>query len=82
MLKPASDNTYVTIPYFLYEAMARVYYGRIQGDFPVSRPLAAEDPAPQFTGTFDLTDDDIPTTWKPQGLAQRKNGAKSSTKST
>lgn len=72
MAKPESDPHYVTIPYFLYEAMARVYYTRTTGDFPVTRPLAAEDPSPKFTGSFTLVDEDIPATWKPQGVAQRK----------
>jgi hypothetical protein len=69
MAKPESDGSYVTIPYFLYEAMARAYYGRVAGDFPVTRPIASESPQPQFTGDFVLSDDDIPTTWQPQGLA-------------
>lgn len=69
--RPESDSQYVTIPYFLYEAMARVYYGRANGDFPVTRPIASETPDPKFTGNFSIVDDDIPPTWKPQGAAQR-----------
>ena len=42
MAKPESDGSYVTIPYFLYEAMARAYYGRVAGDFPVTRPIASD----------------------------------------
>ena len=63
------SDSYVTIPYFLYEAMARAYYARVGGDFPVSRPIANESPQPKFTGEFMLDDEDIPSTWKPQGLA-------------
>lgn len=69
--RPESDSQYVTIPYFLYEAMARMYYGRVNGDFPVTRPIASETPDPKFTGNFTMIDDDIPATWKPQGAAQR-----------
>jgi len=72
MAKPESDSPYVTIPYFLYEAMARVYYSRTSGDFPVTRPIASQEPDPKFTGNFTFVDEDIPPTWKPQGAAQRK----------
>lgn len=68
MTKPESES-YVTIPYFLYEAMARFYYTRVSGDYPISRPLASPDPTPQFTGEFMLNDEDVPPTWKPQGVA-------------
>ena len=71
-MKPESDTQYVTIPYFHYEAMARVYYTRINGDFPVSQPIASEDPSPKFMGNFSIEDDDIPATWKPQGLARKQ----------
>jgi len=80
------SDSYVTIPYFLYEAMARAYYARIGGDFPVSRPIAHESPQPKFTGEFTLEDDDIPSTWKPQGLAaelrKKKPSASSPTSAT
>lgn len=85
MAKPESES-YVTIPYFLYEAMARAYYAKVGGDFPVSRPIASESPQPKFTGDFTLEDDDIPSTWKPQGLAaelrKKKPSAPGTTRST
>jgi hypothetical protein len=69
MVKPESDGSYVTIPYFLYEAMARAYYARTSGDMLPVRPVTHDTPQPQFTGDFTLDDEDIPSTWKPQGLA-------------
>ena len=71
--RPESDSQYVTIPYFLYEAMARVYYGRAHGDFPVTRPIASETPDPKFTGNFTMIDDDIPQLGA-AGAAQRTPG--------
>lgn len=83
MAKPESDSSYVTIPYFLYEAMARVYYGKVNGDFPVTRPIANESPQPKFTGEFTLDDEDVPATWKPQGImAQKKPSATKPTHTT
>jgi hypothetical protein len=81
MEAPKSDETnetnekslYVTIPYFLYEAMARSYYTRGSSDFglPPVRPVASEEPRTEFTGGFDISQDDIPTEWKPLGVARR-----------
>jgi hypothetical protein len=80
MPKPEPE-AYVTIPYFLYEAMARAYYARVGGDFPVTRPIAEESPQPKFTGDFTLDDEDIPSTWKPQGLAAELRKKKTSASS-
>lgn len=78
MSKQEPETTYVTIPYFLYEAMARVYYSRTSGDFPVTPPIASTSPQPKFTGEFTLDDDDVPPTWKPQGLAAELRKKKTS----
>jgi hypothetical protein len=78
MEAPKSNETnektlYVTIPYFLYEAMARVYYTRGSGDFglPPVRPVASEEPRTEFTGMFEVSDDEIPAEWTPLGVARR-----------
>ena len=77
---PQGKMTYVTIPYFLYEAMARLYYTRgLQhqdfGPAPV-RPVASEEPRTEFTGAFDISDDEIPTEWIPLGVARKPDSAR------
>lgn len=85
--KSDTDNPkglYVTIPYFLYEAMARVYYMRGSSDFglPPVRPVASEEPRTEFTGGFELSEDDIPTEWTPLGVARRAEGARANNQSS
>ena len=64
---PRSEH-YVTIPYFLYEAMARTYY-----DKPQNADLPVEDPPPKaedlnLKGLY-FNPIDIPPNWKPGGTA-------------
>jgi len=60
----------VTIPYFLYEAMARAYYAHDKNvDLPVQQP-------PKATNNLNLSDIhfnpfDVPPNWKPGGLAAK-----------
>ena len=60
----------VTIPYFLYEAMARAYYGQARNaDLPV-------ESQPRSTNNLNLSDIhfnpfDIPPHWKPGGVAAK-----------
>ena len=72
---PKSDEKalYVTIPYFLYEAMSRIYYSRNPVDLglPPVRPVESDEPRTEFTGAFELSDDEIPTEWTPMGVARR-----------
>jgi hypothetical protein len=49
--RPESDSQYVTIPYFLYEAMARMYYGRASGNYSVTRSYCIGDPDPSLRAT-------------------------------
>ena len=84
---PKSDKDkpiYVTIPYFLYEAMSRVYYSRNPVDLglPPVRPVVTEEPRTEFTGAFELSDDEIPTEWTPMGVARRKNDGASGNQPT
>lgn len=83
--QPDAKMTYVTIPYFLYEAMARLYYTRgLQhqdfGPAPV-RPVASEEPRTEFTGKFEISDDEIPTEWIPLGVARKPDSASSNDQS-
>jgi len=88
MEAPKSEDNkkslYVTIPYFLYEAMARIYYTRGSSDFglPPVRPVASEEPRTEFTGSFELSEDEIPTEWKPLGVARRKPSASADNQSS
>jgi len=67
-----SDPAYqpVTIPYFLYEAMARAYYAHPKNvDLPVQPP-------PKPSNTLNLSEIqfnpfDVPPNWKPGGLAAK-----------
>ena len=60
----------VTIPYFLYEAMARAYYGQARNsDLPVPEP-----PKPSNNLNFSdiqFNPFDIPPHWKPGGVAAK-----------
>ena len=71
---PESDrdkDLHVTIPYFLYEAMARAYYGQER-----NRDLPVEDPQPKDTNlnlsNLHFNPSDVPPTWRPGGTAARK----------
>ena len=73
-----SDPPSVTIPYFLYEAMARSYYMQERNvDIPV--PAQQPDPVlPSNEGNMNLKDLyfnplDIPSNWKPGGVAPKEN---------
>ena len=63
----------VTIPYFLYEAMARAYYGQERNmDVPV--PTPTQESLPPNRGDMNLkglyfNPLDIPPNWKPGGVA-------------
>lgn len=62
----------VTIPYFLYEAMARAYYGQ-----PRNADVPVETPAPARREDLNLSEihfnpSDVPPTWRPGGVAARK----------
>jgi len=65
----------VTIPYFLYEAMARAYYGQPRNSDQVVEPV--KTPEPQVPGNLNLSNihfnpSDVPPTWRPGGVAARK----------
>lgn len=67
----SEKDLHVTIPYFLYEAMARSYYGQER-----NQDLPVEDPKPKDT-TLNLSHiqfnpSDVPPTWRPGGTAARK----------
>lgn len=64
--------TPVTIPYFLYEAMARCYYLREQNaDRPIVVPSAVKVD-PDMLGNAIHMDDDLPSNWMPGGFALKK----------
>jgi len=64
----------VTIPYFLYEAMARAYYGQARNsDVPVEAPpVRAEESLNLSNVHFNPTD--VPVHWKPGGVAAKGLG--------
>lgn len=65
---PAQQS--VTIPYFLYEAMARAYYGQARNaDVPVQEPANAPNNL-NFSG-IEFDPFDIPPHWKPGGVAAK-----------
>ena len=68
----SDGHQYVTIPYFLYEAMARAYYGH-----PRNSDVPVEPPAVKAPRTLNLSNvyfnpSDVPPTWRPGGVAARK----------
>lgn len=67
------NMTPVTIPYFLYEAMARSYYGSMPN---ADRPQAVwqSEPSPDMTA-FHLAED-VPSNWIPGGFAAQKHKKK------
>ena len=60
----------VTIPYFLYEAMARAYYGQARPDVPVEAPPVREEKSLNFNN-LQFNPMDIPPHWKPGGTAAK-----------
>lgn len=69
---PAKDMTPVTIPYFLYEAMARAYYLREEN---ADRPVVVRGggaPDPDSLAEAMHMDEDMPSGWTPGGFALRK----------
>ena len=58
----------VTIPYFLYEAMARAYYGQARPDVPVEAPPVKEERSLNLQNV-QFNPMDIPPHWKPGGTA-------------
>jgi len=70
-LHESDANQHVTIPYFLYEAMARAYYGQARvADLPVEEPAPVTKEKPSMKDFF-FNPSDVPPTWKPGGLAVR-----------
>jgi hypothetical protein len=60
----------VTIPYFLYEAMARAYYSHPQNvDLPQPEPVKPSNTL-NFSGV-EFNSFDIPPHWKPGGVAAK-----------
>ncbi len=60
----------VTIPYFLYEAMARAYYGnRANSDLPVPEPPSRKENL-NLEGVY-FNGLDVPSNWKPGGVAAK-----------
>lgn len=62
----------VTIPYFLYEAMARAYYLREEN---ADRPVVVRHdrpPDPDSLRSAISMDDDLPSNWMPGGFALKK----------
>ncbi len=66
---------HVTIPYFLYEAMARSYYGNpANSDVPVE----SDKTYPTEKESLNLSEiyfnpSDVPPNWRPGGTAARKH---------
>ena len=58
----------VTIPYFLYEAMARAYYARTP-EAPVQQPVKETNNL-NFSGLH-FNPLDVPPHWKPGGVAAK-----------
>ena len=60
----------VTIPYFLYEAMARAYYSQGRNsDIPV--PEAPKPSTDMNLSNVQFNPFDIPSHWKPGGVAAK-----------
>jgi hypothetical protein len=71
-LQESDENHHVTIPYFLYEAMARSYYGQPRNsDVPVEAPVP-KDPRSLNLSNVYFNPSDVPPTWRPGGVAARK----------
>jgi hypothetical protein len=71
-LHESDGHQYVTIPYFLYEAMARAYYQQDRNaDLPV--PDESKDQTNLNLSDIYFNSSDIPPTWKPGGIAARKH---------
>jgi len=73
MVDHGSDPAHqsVTIPYFLYEAMARAYYGnKRNADIPVETPPVSGGNMNFKDVTFDPLD--VPSHWKPGGVAAKE----------
>lgn len=68
----SDKNHHVTIPYFLYEAMARAYYGQERN---ADQPVPEEPSIPDNLNLSDIyfNPSDVPPHWKPGGIAARKN---------
>lgn len=61
--------TMVTIPYFLYEAMARAYYGSVRNaDLPVTAPVGGRSEPSDISSAMYL-DEELPSNWMPGGFA-------------
>lgn len=76
----SKDMTPVTIPYFLYEAMARAYYLREQNvDRPVVVPSQVKMDPDSLDGAIYM-DDDLPSNWMPGGFALKDKGTKDARK--
>lgn len=70
-IQESDANQQVTIPYFLYEAMARAYYGQARtADLPVEEPAVVNQEKPSMKDFF-FNPSDVPPTWKPGGVAVR-----------
>ncbi len=68
----SEKHQHVTIPYFLYEAMAKVYYAQ-----PTNADVPVQTPAIQREGNLNLSQvqfnpSDVPPTWRAGGVAARK----------
>tara|TARA_Y100001938_G_scaffold151029_1_gene245309 strand:- start:7034 stop:7306 length:273 start_codon:yes stop_codon:yes gene_type:complete len=64
-------NQPVTIPYFLYEAMARAYYSHPRNtDIPVETPPVSGGNMNFKDVMFDPLD--VPSHWKPGGVAAKE----------
>ena len=65
----------VTIPYFLYEAMARSYYGSpANSDIPVENVEVRETTEKENLNLSEIyfNPSDVPPNWRPGGVAARK----------
>ena len=65
-------HTPVTIPYFLYEAMARAYYSQQMPvhDIPIP-PTPTQDHPSMEDLILGQWGDDVPASWRPRGAALR-----------
>ena len=67
----SKQTDHVTIPYFLYEAMAREYYGQFRNaDQPVEEPSPVPQEKPSMKDFF-FNPSDVPPSWKPGGVAAK-----------
>ncbi len=71
--RESEKDHHVTIPYFLYEAMARAYYSQERNvDIPVQAPSQFQKEEGMNMKGMYFNPMDIPPNWKPGGVASKE----------